>query len=262
MRRALKNLFLGLFVVICVGSLIFSLVKIVFWYKDSQSINEQINNIERTAELSEETLFHLEAQIDKTIYDEMMDVPFIQVNLNQLRHINKDTKGWINVVGTKINFPFVQTIDNEYYLAHSFNDTPNKAGWVFVDYRNNVLNFDRNTILYAHGRINGTMFGSLKDTLNPSWYKDAKNNYVRTITEKETSVWRIFSLYRIAETNDYLHTQFSDDLEYRTFLNLLTNRSEIDFGESVDVADNIITLSTCYTKNDRLVLHAKLVASR
>lgn len=31
-----------------------------------------------------------------------------------------------------------------------------------MDYRNDINNLDRNTILYAHGRLNGTMFGSLK----------------------------------------------------------------------------------------------------
>ncbi len=34
-----------------------------------------------------------------------------------------------------------------------------------MDYRNNLQNFDRNTIIYAHGRINGTMFGSLKNII-------------------------------------------------------------------------------------------------
>ena len=50
----------------------------------------------------------------------------------------------------QINYPFVQTSDNDYYLNHSFNKKYNDAGWVFMDYRNNASNFDKNTILYAH----------------------------------------------------------------------------------------------------------------
>ena len=50
-----------------------------------------------------------------------------------------------------------------HYLKRDFNKKSNSAGWVYMDYRNEVENFDRNTILYAHGRLNGTMFGSLKN---------------------------------------------------------------------------------------------------
>ena len=37
-----------------------------------------------------------------------------------------------------------------------------------MDYRNNKNITDKNTIIYAHGRIDGTMFGTLKKTLQKS----------------------------------------------------------------------------------------------
>ena len=52
----------------------------------------------------------------------------LEVNFNNLKNINEDTKGWIKVEGTNINYPFVQSNDNEYYLKHSFDKTSNKKG--------------------------------------------------------------------------------------------------------------------------------------
>ena len=40
-----------------------------------------------------------------------------------------------------------------------------------MDYRNNTNYFDTNTILYAHGRLDNTMFGSLRNVIKESWYK-------------------------------------------------------------------------------------------
>ena len=41
----------------------------------------------------------------------------INVDFNKLKNINDQTKGWIQVNGTNINYPFVQADNNEYYLC-------------------------------------------------------------------------------------------------------------------------------------------------
>lgn len=86
----------------------------------------------------------------------------INVDFNELKKFNSNTKGWIQVNGTNINYPFVQAKDNKFYLTHSFDKSYNSAGWVFLDYRNNINELSKNTIIYAHGRLDTTMFGSLK----------------------------------------------------------------------------------------------------
>ena len=90
----------------------------------------------------------------------------INVDFQELKSTNNQTVGWIQVNGTNINYPFVQANDNKYYLTHSFDKSHNTSGWVFLDYRNNIQTLDKNTILYAHGRIDKTMFGTLKNILN------------------------------------------------------------------------------------------------
>lgn len=60
-----------------------------------------------------------------------MDVPFYDVDFSQLLKKNLDTVAFINVKGTNINYPIVQTKDNDYYLTHAFDKSYNEAGWVF-----------------------------------------------------------------------------------------------------------------------------------
>ena len=71
------------------------------------------------------------------------DVKNLQAENDELKKKNPDTVGWIKVDNTNINYPYVQTTDNSFYLNHSFDKSYNEAGWVFLDYRNNN-NLDNN----------------------------------------------------------------------------------------------------------------------
>ena len=182
----------------------------------------------------------------------------IDINFNELKNINNDVKGWIKVNGTNINYPFVQSSNNKYYLTHSFDKSYNSAGWLFLDYRNNINN-NKNTIIYAHGRYDKTMFGSLKEVLTKNWLSNTNNYVIKISSEKENSLWQIFSTYHIPTSSDYLQTNFKSDSEYQEFLNMIKDRSSYNFNTSVNSNDNILTLSTCYNNSDKMVVHAKLI---
>ena len=102
-------------------------------------------------------------------------------------------------------------------------------------------------------------FGSLKDTLKSSWQSNKDNYIIKISTEKENSLWQIFSIYHIPTTNDYLQTEFKDEREYQSFLNILKNRSNHNFNTSITSNDTILTLSTCYNDSEKMVVHAKLI---
>ena len=103
------------------------------------------------------------------------------------------------------------------------------------------------------------MFGSLKDVLSEKWQSNSNNYIIKISTETENTLWQIFSAYRIPTTSDYLQTTFSNDDEYQKFLDMILKRSSYNFNSFVNVDDNIITLSTCYNDNDKIVVHAKLI---
>ena len=114
-------------------------------------------------------------------------------------------------------------------------------------------------ILYAHARKNTTMFGSLKNILKNNWYNDINNHVIKLSTEKENTLWQVFSIYKIPTTNDYIQTDFISDYEYNEFLQMIKNRSQFKFNTNLNANDRIITLSTCYTNDQKVVLHAKLI---
>ena len=193
-------------------------------------------------------------------YLDYIKMSLLDVDFSKLKSINNDVKGWIKVEGTNINYPFVQTSDNSYYLTHSFDKSYNKAGWIFLDYRNSVDELNQNTILYAHGRVDNTMFGSLRNTLKTSWFNNKNNHVIRISTEKENTLWQIFSVYKIPTTSDYLQNIFSD-LEFKEFTNKIISRSTFNFNTEVGDDDKIITLSTCHNSTYKIVMHAKLIKS-
>lgn len=167
--------------------------------------------------------------------------------------------GWIRVSGTNINYPFVQASDNKYYLNHSFDKSYNSAGWVFLDYRNNKYNLAKNNIIYAHGRRDTTMFGSLRGILTNGWLNNTSNFTIQLSMENENTLWQIFSVYRIPTTNDYIQIEFIDNKKFLDFTNKLISRSAYNFNATVSENDVILTLSTCYDDNDKVVVHAKLI---
>lgn len=264
-NNKLKNIYL-LICVIFLIILIYSVLNIVSWFKDNQKIDKQVNDIinntkvEEVKDNSNTEIIKQEKKIPETsIYWTFLKTPLINVDFDKLKKTNSDTVGWINVSGTNINYPVVQTKDNTYYLTHSFDKTYNKAGWVFMDYRNKMDNINKNTIIYAHSRVNNTMFGSLNKTLKKDWYNNKSNHMIRLSTENINSMWQIFSVYTVPNTNDYIKTVFNNDDEFLDFINLIKNRSKFDFATDVNIGDNIITLSTCYKTNERVVVHAKLI---
>lgn len=254
-----KNLCLLIFFLVMLIVFLFSLIKVIMWIIDNNNTNDIIKKVANTYEISEKSYDNevIINENEKDIYFDYMNLKFIDVDINKLKTFNQDTIGFIKVMGTNINYPFVQTIDNDYYLNRSYDKTYNNAGWIFLDYRNNEFN-DKNTIIYGHGRINGTMFGSLKDTLKSSWQSNKDNYIIKISTEKENSIWQIFSVYKIATTSDYLQTTFSDN-EFESFINLIKGRSSYNFETNVTNEDKVLTLSTCYNDNDKMVVHAKLI---
>lgn len=182
-----------------------------------------------------------------------------EINFAQLKSVNSSTIGWIRVNNTRIDYPIVHSDDNEYYLKHSFNHSLNSSGAIFLDYRNPTDFSGKHSIIYGHGRVEGTMFGTLQNALSFNWQNDSTNHIIDIITETKTLHYRVFSAYRISNTNDYLRTLFRNHADFVEFANMLKSRSVYNFGTEVSENDQILTLSTCIGKNDRMVLHAKRI---
>ncbi len=246
-------LLLVLFGLLGVG---YSSYHIVGWMQDNEKTHEQIEKIQEIVEVKEKEDTASTVVVSESPYTEEK---FIDVDFDSLYSINSEVAGWIQVKGTNINYPFAQHSDNRYYLKHSFYPGSNSAGWVFLDYRNSLTELSRNTIIYAHGRVDGTMFGTLKDTMSESWLSHPENYVIKVSTPFQNYLFEVFSIYHIPTTSDYLYIDFSSNQSYLNFLQKIQGRSVHSFDTEVGVTDKILTLSTCYNDQEKMVLHAKLI---
>ncbi len=187
-------------------------------------------------------------------------IPFYQVSFSVLSYLNKDTVAFIYLRNTNVKYPIVKSNDNKYYLTHSFDKTQNNAGWIFMDYRNNINNLSENTVIYGHRRLDGTMFGSLKNTLTPKWQNDPNNYVIFLSTLKENMLFQIFSIYTIKQESYYITTNFNNSNEKQKWINIMKKRNISPIDTEVNINDKILTLSTCQNNQDkRIVIHAKLI---
>lgn len=236
------------------------------WYESGKKTQEQIDKIKEIVEVVEKEdnenteIIKQEQEINlDNPYWDFINMNLIDVNFSKLKQINNQTKGWIKVSGTNVNYPFVQTDNNDFYLFHSFDQSYNDAGWVFMDYRNNTESMDKNTVLYAHGRLDNTMFGSLRHILDNGWLNNSENFVIMLSTDYENTLWQVFSAYIIPTTNDYIRTEFTSNDQFLNFANILKDRSQYNFNTPVYGEDKILTLSTCYDDYSKMVIHAKLI---
>lgn len=196
----------------------------------------------------------------------------IMAGAEEMLKINPDTVGYIRIDGTEVDFPVVQTNNNEDYLKTAFDGSSNKAGTVFLDYRN-VLTANKrsdNLVLYGHNQKDRTMFGSLKD------YKKNLNHYIQhpTITfnsNYESDVYKIFAYFvtevKPEQTSDgvifdyHNYLDFSDKAVYNDFIENINERTQIITSVDVKYGDEFLTLSTCSNEFEpsRFVIFARKV---
>ena len=220
----------------------YSLTKIFIWNKENRETVTIVNELKEV--------------VDVEVFE---DKEVKKIDFNKLLKRNKDTVGWISVLGTKIDYPFVKSSNNKYYLTHSFDKKYTDAGWVFMDYRNSIDLNNKNTIIYGHARKDKSMFGTLKYTLKSSWYKKSDNHYIKVYLPNEELTYRVFSTYHVKTEDYYIKTDFSSDKEFSNFINKLKKRSIYNYNVDLNDTDSILTLSSCYNEKEKVVLHAKLV---
>lgn len=224
---------------------IYSIYKLFIYYKDTNK------NIQENKELIEEVITYSEESDDITTID-----------FDKLKSINQDTVGWLRLNNDKINYPIVQTSDNEYYLKHGFKKEYNQAGAIFMDYENKTLE-DQNIVIYGHAMRNGRMFGSLSDIFKKDYFDIENNKYIEIIDPLNNIIkYQIFSYYTIEAEDYYLTTTFKSDETFQEFITTIKNRSAKKIDVEIKTDDKVLTLSTCAGtsgSNKRRVIHAKRI---
>ena len=185
----------------------------------------------------------------------------IRLQFQELQGVNADIVGWISIEDTQLNYPILQSTNNNDYLNRNYKGENSMAGSVFMDYRIDITSYSPNTILYGHRMKDGSMFDGLKKFLDQDFFDNHK--VVKFDTLYESYDAEIFSVYQTTTDFDYIQTDFTSEEDYELLLHEIQEKSEYPTDTVLNAEDQIITLSTCDYKlnpnTGRLVVHAKLV---
>lgn len=250
----------------CLCLIIFSLYTILKWHADNtkiQQIKKELDQELQVEDIKEKGELVNPPSDKNSNYYYYAGFPFYEVNFSSLLSKNGDTVGFLRIKNTNISYPIVQAKDNDYYLNHDFYKNKNQAGWIFLDYRSSLDPLNDNTVIYGHARLDGTIFGSLKNVLTDSWQENRDNYVIFLSTPKENMVFQIFSIYTIPSEGYYIQQSFRNDKKKQDWLQTMKKRNIAPIETQVDSKDKILTLSTCQNvKDGRLVVHAKLIKSQ
>lgn len=180
------------------------------------------------------------------------------VDFEALQNINPDVVAWIYQDGTVINYPVVQGEDNNEYMYQLVDGTSNRAGSIFMDYRN-LPDFTRkNTILYGHNRQDNSMFASVTNYKDQSFYDAYPACMI--LTPGGNYKLEFFAGFVVSLDSDAWKLEFGSDEEYEAWLERAVEKSDFQSRITPTSQDRVVTLSTCSYEFDiaRYVLHGVL----
>ncbi|MCR1850207.1 class B sortase [Paraclostridium sordellii] len=212
------------------------------------------NIYKKTSDYKKATLTYKEL---RSKYSESKNLSIKSEGSKNLISINPNYKFWLKLDNTNIDYPVVQTDNNDHYLNYDFYNKPSDSGCIYMDYRDNAKS--KNIILYGHNMRNKTMFNNLLQFKDKDFFD--KNNKIRVFKDNKEYIYEVFSVYTTDSKYDYLITNFNNPNEFKNYINNVKNKSLFKSNIKVNSNDKIITLSTCSYEFDdaRTVVHAKLL---
>lgn len=201
-------------------------------------------------------LYTLDEPVEKEVLDEY----------KSLLMTNRKLIGWVKIEGTYIDYPVMQTTDNEYYLTHNLNQEYDNNGTIFMDKDCDVLKPSTNFILYGHHMYNGRMFGELDRYQEESYYEE--HPYISFDTIYEKGLYQVMYVFRSKVYKEaeivFKYYQFIDansEQEFDSNMKEMAAMSLYDTGVTAQYGDQLLTLSTCDESetDGRFVVVAKRV---
>ena len=182
----------------------------------------------------------------------------LTVQVRQLSNEHSDSVAWLYIPDTNIDYPIMQSEDNDYYAHRATDGSYLYAGSLFMDYRNSSDFTDFNSVIYGHNMGNGTMFADIPHYENEEYFMNHSYGWLTT----EDEVWLIdfFAVARTADTSGL----YLADPSFEEWDTQLRNSASIYKEIGISANDNLIMLSTCTSAegNSRTILVGKIIDNR
>ena len=205
-------------------------------------------------------------KVEVHLTDKDTPIPDILPEYKKIHQRNQKLIGWVKIDDTIIDYPVMQTSNNEYYLDHNFNQEKDNNGSIFMDKDCIAYPRSQNLILYGHHMRSGKMFGDLEKYAKESYYKEHSIIQFDTIYEKGT--YQVMYVFRakVLKENEiaFKYYQFIDAIsgeEFNSYMKEMERMSLYDTGVTAEYGDDLLTLSTCDNSqtDGRFVVVAKRV---
>lgn len=248
--------------VILVGVLVFSSVKIISYLKEQKDTERINDNINQDFISPDDTAGDTDTDGDSTDGDSQetkkpvkKDEESIKVDFTAMQAKYPDVVGYVYSANTTLQLPIVQSADEggEYYLYRDIDGKDNKNGTAFLDIRCNSDFTSQNNLIYGHNMKTGMMFASLMNYKSQSYYES--HPYFYLYTPNQTYKVNLFAGCIVEHDADVYATSLSD-----SYLQQCINESTFKSGSGVPTG-SILTLSTCDYDfdNARYVLMGELI---
>lgn len=189
------------------------------------------------------------------------------LKLEELQKENNEIISWLEIEGTNINFPVLQTTDNDFYLTHNYKKEKASSGSLFLDKDFDLENGSSNYLIYGHRNKQGLMFEDLLKYAKEDFYKEHKT--IKFTTNKEDAIYEILAVFysRVYYKSEkdvfryYYFVNANNEAEYNEFINEAKKASIYDTGITAEYGEQLLTLSTCeYSQEDgRFAIVAKKI---
>lgn len=178
---------------------------------------------------------------------------------------NADMVGWVQIEGTSIDYPVMQTpADPNYYLKHDFEKNYTDYGCPFIQANCDALAPSDNLIIYGHNMKDGSMFADLAKYRSKDFWQAHKT--VRFDTALGSSAYEIFAVIHTTVQADsadafpfYRFVNAVAPEDFADYVSACQSRVLYDTGISAEYGDKLLTLSTCdnITDDGRWLVIAK-----
>lgn len=139
------------------------------------------------------------------------------IDFDKLAEMNSETVGWIKIPDTPIDYPIVQTGNNDKYLHTDFEGRESAAGSIYLDFESSSDMKGKNNILYGHHMKNGSMFKALVKYKDREYFES--HPYFTIYTPEEEIRLKIISAYYDEADPEARRTRFQSQEAFDEFVN-------------------------------------------
>ena len=181
---------------------------------------------------------------------------YLKERFDKYKAINKESVAYVNIPGTELDEPVVQTTDNATYLDKTFDGGYQPyLGTVFMDTDNKKDFSDRLTWLFGHAR--GSKVGDHRMFNDVNYFDKQeffdKHPYVVIETPERKYYYEAIAMIIVPETTAFYRTSFDDDKDFETQLSAVYDEAQIKKPNvKVSAKDKYLVLSTCREEDETI----------